>query len=133
VIRRLWASLRTGRVPTAGAVVGGPPRSSGLRAEALVARHLAWRGWRIVARNWIGGGGELDIVASRWRTLLVVEVRLRPSHEAAFASVDAGKLARTRAAAAALVHRHGLVRYRLSIAAAAVDPQGRIAITLLDD
>jgi Holliday junction resolvase-like predicted endonuclease len=74
---------------------------------------LLLRGWRICARNWIGGGGELDIVASRWRTLLSVEVRQRVTGAAAVASVDRAKLDRTLAAAQALVRSHGLERYRL--------------------
>ena len=74
---------------------------------------LRLRGWRICARNWIGGGGELDLVASRWRTLLIVEVRQRVSGAAAVASVDRAKLDRTLAAARALVRTHGLERYRL--------------------
>ncbi len=74
---------------------------------------LILRGWRICARNWIGGGGELDIVASRWRTLLIVEVRQRVSGAAAVASVDRAKLDRTVAAARALIRAHGLEQYRL--------------------
>ena len=132
MIRRLWALLRTGRVFTAGVVVSNDPRTIGLKAESRVARHLRWRGWRIVARNWIGGGGELDVVASRWRTLLVVEVRQRSSSTAAFASVDADKLARTRATAAALVRRHGLERYRQCFEVAAVDERGRITRRIID-
>ncbi len=78
------------------------------------AEWMVWlRGWRICARNWVGGGGELDLVASRWRTLLIVEVRQRVSGAAAVASVDRAKLDRTLAAAQALVHAHGLERYRL--------------------
>ena len=89
------------------------PRDEGARAERRACRHLRLRGWRIVARNWIGGGGELDIVASRWRTLLIVEVRQRASGAAALASVDRAKLDRTIAAARSLIRTHGLERYRL--------------------
>ena len=131
-MRRPWASLRTGRDTTAGAVVSGDPRAIGQQAEGRVARHLWWQGWRIVARNWIGGGGELDVVASRWRTLLVVEVRQRSSSAAAFASVDADKLARTRTAAVALVRRHGLERYHQRFEVAAVDERGRITRRIID-
>ncbi len=88
--------------------------------------HLRLRGWRIVARNWIGGGGELDIVASRWRTLLIVEVRQRADTAQALASVDRDKLDRTLAAAAALVRAHGLGRYRLRIDVIAIDGRGRL-------
>ena len=85
----------------------------GAAAERQAERMVRLRGWRICARNWIGGGGELDIVASRWRTLLIVEVRQRASGAAALASVDRAKLDRTIAAARSLIRTHGLERYRL--------------------
>ena len=85
----------------------------GAAAERRAERMLILRGWRICARNWIGGGGELDIVASRWRTLLIVEVRQRASGAAALASIDRAKLDRTIAAARSLIRTHALERYRL--------------------
>lgn len=84
------------------------------------------RGWRICARNWIGGGGELDLVASRWRTLLIVEVRRRSTHEAAAASVDQAKIERTVRAARALIRAHALGRYRMQVDVFTVDADGRI-------
>lgn len=102
------------------------PRDIGQAAERRACRHLAWRGWRIVARNWIGGGGELDIVASRWRTLLVVEVRRRPQTAEAFASIDRAKLDRTLAVAQALIARFELQRYRLRLDLIGIDAAGRL-------
>lgn len=101
-------------------------RTQGFRAERRACRHLRLRGWRICARNWIGGGGELDIVASRWRTLLVVEVRQRVDSAAAFASIDRDKLDRTLSAAHALIRAHSLQRYRLRIDAIGIDKDGRL-------
>jgi Holliday junction resolvase-like predicted endonuclease len=102
------------------------PRSVGQAAERSAERHLRLRGWRICARNWVGGGGELDVVASRWRTLLVAEVRRRVDHEVAGWSVDAAKLERTRRSAHALIRQHGLHRYRLRIDLFLYDAQGRL-------
>lgn len=102
------------------------PYAVGQQAERAAQRYLAWRGWRICARNWIGGGGELDIVASRWRTLLVAEVRRRIDHDVAGWSVDAAKLERTRRAAHALIRQHGLQRYRLRIDLFLYDAAGRL-------
>jgi len=101
-------------------------RTTGANAERRAVRHLFLRGWRICARNWIGGGGELDIVASRWRSLLIVEVRQRTHNAAALASVDRAKLDRTLAAANALVKAHGLQRYRLRIDVIAFDQFGTL-------
>jgi Holliday junction resolvase-like predicted endonuclease len=98
----------------------------GAAAERAAEHHLRLRGWRICARNWIGGGGELDIVASRWRTLLVVEVRRRSDHDAAAASIDQAKLERTRLAARALVRQHGLHAYRLRFDVFLFDADGRL-------
>lgn len=49
----------------------------GRRGESLVARALARRGWRVVARNARVPGirGELDIVALDGQTLVFVEVK----------------------------------------------------------
>lgn len=101
-------------------------RALGAAAERRACRHLQLRGWRICARDWIGGGGELDIVASRWRTLLIVEVRQRVDSAAAFASIDRAKLDRTIAAAQALVRLHSLQRYRLRFDAIGIDGKGRL-------
>jgi len=106
-------------------LAGRAPWRRGQRAEARACWYLRLRGWRIVARNWIGGGGELDIVASRWRTLLVVEVRAR-SGDRPLASIDRDKLRRCAAAAQALVRTHHLQRYRLRLDVIGIDERGRL-------
>ena len=70
--------------------------------------------------------GELDLVASRWSTLLIVEVRQRAETAAALASVDRAKLDRTLSAAQALVRAHGLQRYHLRVDVIALDGRGRL-------
>lgn len=113
---------------SASATAASDPRRLGAIAERRVEWHYWLRGWRIAARNWIGGGGELDLVASRWRTLLIVEVRSRGTHGDAFASVDADKLDHVLQAARSLVRVHKLQRYRLRFDVAAVDHQGSVRI-----
>lgn len=53
----------------------------GRAGEEAVSRHLAGKGWRIMARNWRPGGEsrglELDIVAEQDRCLVFVEVKTR--------------------------------------------------------
>jgi putative endonuclease len=74
----------------------------GLRAEALAASHLEQLGYQIVARNVRVGRCELDVIASRGRTVVFCEVRARSSDaliEPA-ESIDRAKIARIRRAAA---------------------------------
>lgn len=49
----------------------------GAAAESFVCGVLQQEGWRILARNWRGGGGELDIVALQDGLVRVVEVKAR--------------------------------------------------------
>lgn len=44
-------------------------------AEGFVASALIEEGWTIAARRWRGGGGELDIVATRADDVAFVEVK----------------------------------------------------------
>ncbi|MEZ4399403.1 MAG: YraN family protein [Kofleriaceae bacterium] len=52
-------------------------RADGTAAEALAERALVDRGYRIVARNFRGRIGELDLVAYDGDVLVFVEVRSR--------------------------------------------------------
>ena len=50
---------------------------SGWVAEAIAAFVLRLSGYRILARRWRCGAGELDIYAHRGATLAFVEVKYR--------------------------------------------------------
>ncbi len=66
-------------------------------ADALEAR-----GWTILARNWRGQGGELDIVALKEGRLRIVEVKLRAADDlVGLEAIDHRKQARLRRAAEA--------------------------------
>lgn len=47
----------------------------GREAERRAARHLTRRGWRILARNWRIGAGEIDLVCLTGRRIVFVEVK----------------------------------------------------------
>lgn len=54
-----------------------PPHRLGRRGEALAARVLQGRGWRILARNYRAGRREIDVVARRDGLVAFVEVKTR--------------------------------------------------------
>ncbi len=49
--------------------------SRGRAAEEAAARCLQRQGWKVLARNWRGGSGELDIVAREGNCVVFVEVK----------------------------------------------------------
>lgn len=51
----------------------------GRRAEWLAALLLSLKGYRILARNYVVRGGEIDLVARRGSTVIFVEVKARPA------------------------------------------------------
>ena len=46
-------------------------------AEGLAACWLRLKGYRILARNWRSAAGEIDLIARRGATLVIVEVKQR--------------------------------------------------------
>jgi putative endonuclease len=56
---------------------GDDRQGLGAWGENLAARHLAGKGYEIVARNWRCETGELDLVARDGEDLAFVEVRTR--------------------------------------------------------
>lgn len=59
----------------------------GLRAETLAAMLLRVKLYRILARRLAEGGGEIDLVGVRGRTLVFVEVKAREDFSAAVEAV----------------------------------------------
>ena len=52
-------------------------RRRGLVGENAVCRYLFFRGYRILERNFTVKGGEIDIIATRFRYIVFVEVKTR--------------------------------------------------------
>ena len=88
-------------------------RALGAQGEARAARFLVKRGYRIVERNVRLGGVEVDLIASRGRVVVFVEVKTRRSDRFGppETAVDRGKQARlVRAAASWLQQQRGRIR-----------------------
>ncbi len=71
-------------------------RETGEWGEALAAKHLAAKGYTLLARNWRHGHGEIDIIARTGDVVVFVEVRTR--HGAAFGAPEETLSVRKRAA-----------------------------------
>lgn len=78
---------------------------TGIRAERLAAWFLMLKGYRIIARRYAAGGGEIDIVARRGRTVIFVEVKARGALDDARIAITAMKERRIVSAV-----RHWLTR-----------------------
>jgi len=78
----------------------------GLHAETIAAWRLRLTGWRILERRYLGGGGEIDLIALRGDCVAFVEVKARRTLEAARGSITPDKQRRMRRAANAWLARH---------------------------
>lgn len=80
----------------------------GAAGEDRAVQHLRAGGYRILDRNWRCADGELDIVARRDTTVVVVEVKTRRTLDYGdpLAAVDARKLTRLWRLAHAWVAAH---------------------------
>jgi putative endonuclease len=77
----------------ASIVEKGPSRrAQGREAESLVLRMLEKEGWFVLARNWYGGGSEIDIIVRRDLMIRFVEVKERDADDlCGIEAVDRGK------------------------------------------
>ena len=78
----------------------------GRRAEALAVWWLRLKGYRILARGFRVGAGEIDLIARRGRLLVLVEVKARSSLEQAAAAIRPRQRERIARAAEVFLQRH---------------------------
>ena len=88
-----------------------PNRPLGQRGEALAARYLRRRGYKILARTHRLFPGELDLVALDRDTVVFVEVKTRRSADAGHPAeaVTPAKQRRLTRLAVTFLKRHGLL------------------------
>lgn len=90
-------------------------------------------GWEVLARNWRGGGGELDLVVCRAGHVRIVEVKARSADDpVGLDAIDARKRRKlVRAAEAFLAEEHDDLVETVAFAVAYVHDDGRVE--LIDD
>ena len=113
----------------AGAPAGAPTGARnvlGRRGEDLAVEHLTARGLTVLDRNWRRREGELDVVATDRRRLVVVEVKTRSGtgYGLPAEAVTPAKAARIRRLTQAWLaeHRAGWVEIRFDVVAVLVRP-----------
>ena len=106
--------------------LGGQAFREGHGAEWLAAAYLMLKGYQILGFRLKTRGVEIDILARKGRTAVIVEVKRRATLDAALNAVHSQQLERLRAAGAALLRqRPSLAGLELRIDTVALAP-GRI-------
>ena len=60
----------------------------GLLAEYVAALYLFFKGYRLRAHRYKTPVGEIDLIASRGKTLIIIEVKLRQNMDAALSAIS---------------------------------------------
>ena len=104
----------------------------GRRGEALAAWWLRLKGYRLVARNFRSGAGEIDLIVWRGKILAMVEVKTRGDLVSASEALGARQRARiARATEAFLQQRPHLAQLSVRFDVILVAP-GRFPRHLMD-
>ena len=89
-------------------------RTFGMRAEWAALALLTLRGYRVLARNFVAPGGEIDLIAQRGQTIAFIEVKARPRMDQALIAITEQKRRRIcRAAQVWLRQNHWAATYAL--------------------
>jgi len=78
----------------------------GNRAETMAAWLLRLKGYRILARRFRAGAGEIDLIAARGDVIAFVEVKARRRRDDAAIAITADKQRRIASAARVWLARH---------------------------
>lgn len=104
----------------------------GRKGEAIAARHLQKLGFVVLSRNWRCRQGELDLVATDGRTLVICEVktRARDGFGDPAEAVTEDKIARIRRLTGQWlsVHRVGWCRIRFDVIAVYAEAGGELRV-----
>ncbi len=77
----------------------------GRRAEALAAWALRLKGYRLIARRFDAGAGEIDLIMRKGEVTAFIEVKVRPTADLAIEAVTPRQVRRIAAAARVFMAR----------------------------
>jgi putative endonuclease len=110
---------------------------TGRSGESATETRYVRRGFRVVARNWRCGIGELDLVLVRGDLLVICEVKTRRGGRfgAGFDAVDARKRRKLRSLGEAFLQQHSIapIAVRFDVASVRVRPDGSTVVDLFED
>lgn len=110
--------------------------AEGRKAEAHVALWLKLRGWKILAQRFKTPDGEVDLIASKGKTIAFIEVKQRETLPILDDLVTASNERRLMAAAEIWVNRHFEtlipdfeIRFDLAVIQGRVHPLSKVSYT----
>jgi len=110
---------------------------TGRSGEAAAEARYVRRGFRVVARNWRCGIGELDLVLLRGDLLVICEVKTRRGGRfgSGYDAVDDRKRRKLRSLGEAFLQRHafGRVAVRFDVASVRLRPDGSAVVDVFED
>ena len=78
----------------------------GIRAEYLASTYLMLKGYRLVAMRYKTKFGEIDLVMRRAKTLIFIEVKARPTYDAAAMALHTKNQLRVMQASQVFLQQH---------------------------
>ncbi|MBR6721048.1 MAG: YraN family protein [Alistipes sp.] len=116
--------------------MAGVATGIGSRGEDIAVEWLRSNGFYIVERNWRAGYYEIDIIAQRWDTLHIVEVKTRhaSSWHSAADSIDSQKIRNLRRATSLyrMVHRSPLL-IQFDLISVVIDDHGGHTVEYIEN
>jgi len=110
---------------------------TGRTGESAAEARYVRRGFRVVARNWRCGIGELDLVLARGDLLVFCEVKTRRGARfgAGFDAVDRRKRRKLRTLGEAFLQHRGLgpTAVRFDVASVRLRPDGSSVVDVFED
>ena len=96
----------------------------GIWAEHIAAWFLRFKGYRLLKQRWRTPVGEIDLLMKKGNTLVVIEVKYRPTYEQAVESIHRSQQRRLLKAGQVALQRYGTPKTTLRFDAFVIYKKG---------